>query len=242
MERLCRPRFLSGQPIVPEKLRLVLADDHYLVREGTRSLLEDTGRIDVVATAGNAEELLAAVEQYHPGVVITDIRMPPSHSLEGIRAALAIRRSFPEVGVIALSQYVDGSYALELFKDGTGGLGYLLKERVGDLDELLVAIETVAAGGSTIDPIVVEALVESRGRATRSPLRHLSPRELDVLREMAQGKNNQGIADALYLSESAVEKHVGSIFVKLWVTEQSQISRRVAAVVTFLEDDSPRDS
>lgn len=227
---------------MPERTRLVLADDHYLVREGTRSLLEDTGRVDVVATAGDAEELQAMVEQHHPNVVITDIRMPPTHSLEGIQAALAIRRSSPDTGVIALSQYVDGGYALELFKDGTGSLGYLLKERVGDLDELLEAIEIVAAGGSTIDPIVVEALVESRGRAARSSLRHLTPRERDVLREMAQGKNNEGIAAALYLSESAVEKHVSSIFLKLELAEQPNISRRVAAVITFLQDDSPRDS
>jgi len=224
---------------MPERTRLVLADDHYLVREGTRSLLEDTGRVDVVATAGDAEELQATVEQHHPDVVITDIRMPPTHSIEGIQAALAIRRSSPDTGVIALSQYVDGGYALELFKDGTGGLGYLLKERVGDLDELLEAIETVAAGGSTIDPIVVEALVESRGQAARSPLRHLTPRERDVLREMAQGKNNEGIAAALYLSESAVEKHVSSIFLKLELAEQPNISRRVAAVVTFLQVDGP---
>lgn len=227
---------------MPDLVRLVLADDHYLVREGTRSLLEDTGMVDVVATAADADELQAAVEQHHPDVVVTDIRMPPTHSIEGIQAALTIRRSSPDTGVIALSQYVDGGYALELFKEGTGGLGYLLKERVGDLDELLAAIETVAAGGSTIDPLVVEALVESRGRAARSPLRHLTPRERDVLHEMAQGKNNEGIAAALYLSESAVEKHVSSIFLKLGLAEQSQISRRVAAVVTFLQDDSPKSS
>lgn len=224
---------------MPERVRLVLADDHYLVREGTRSLLEDTGRVDVVATATDVDELQIAVEQHHPDVVVTDIRMPPTHSLEGIQAALTIRRSSPDIGVIALSQYVDGGYALELFKEGTGGLGYLLKERVGDLEELLAAIETVAAGGSTIDPVVVEALVESRSRAARSPLRHLTPRERDVLHEMAQGKNNEGIAAALFLSESAVEKHVSSIFLKLGLAEQSLISRRVAAVVTFLQEDRP---
>jgi DNA-binding NarL/FixJ family response regulator len=227
---------------MPERVRLVLADDHYLVREGTRSLLEDTGMVEVVATAADADELQALVEEHHPDLVVTDIRMPPTHSIEGIHAALAIRRSFPGTGVIALSQYVDGSYALELFKDGIGGLGYLLKERVGDLDELLAAIETVAAGGSTIDPVVVEALVESRGQAARSPLRHLTARERDVLQQMAQGKNNEGIAAALHLSESAVEKHVGSIFLKLGLAEQSQISRRVAAVVTFLQDDWLEDS
>ena len=221
----------------PDRLRVVLADDHYLVREGTRSLLEDTGQVDVVATAGNADELLAAVERHVPHVVITDIRMPPTHSTEGIRAAQDIRRAFPDVGVIALSQYVDGGYALELFKNGTDRLGYLLKERIGDLDDLLAALHTVANGGSTIDPRVVEALVESRADAATSPLRHLTARELDVLREMAQGKNNQGVAAALHLSESAVEKQVSSIFLKLGVLEQPQISRRVAAVLTYLRDE-----
>jgi DNA-binding NarL/FixJ family response regulator len=224
---------------MPDRLRAVLADDHYLVREGTRGLLEDTGQVDVVATARNAEELLAAVDHHRPDIVITDIRMPPTHSTEGIQAAHEIRRAFPDVGVIALSQYVDGGYALELFRDGTDRLGYLLKERIGDLDELLAALHTVASGGSTIDPRVVEALVESRADAAASPLRHLTPRELDVLREMAQGKNNAGVAAALHLSESAVEKHVSSIFLKLGVLEDPQISRRVAAVLTYLQDEAP---
>jgi DNA-binding NarL/FixJ family response regulator len=221
---------------MPDRFRLVLAEDNYLVREGTRRLLEDTGRIDVVATAGNAAELLRAVERLDPDVVITDIRMPPHHSVEGIEAARAIRQSSPHIGVVVLSQYADGGYALELFKEGTAGLGYLLKERVGDLDELLAAIEAVASGGSTIDPRVVEALVASRAHMAESPVRTLTPRELDVLREMAQGKNNAGVADALYLSESAVEKHVSSIFLKLGVTEQPHVSRRVSAVLTFLRD------
>jgi DNA-binding NarL/FixJ family response regulator len=225
---------------MPDRLRAVLADDHYLVREGMRSLLEDTGRVDVLATARNAEELIAAVDRHRPDIVITDIRMPPTHSTEGIQAAHEIRRAFPDVGVIALSQYVDGGYALELFRDGTDRLGYLLKERIGDLDELLAALHTVASGGSTIDPRVVEALVESRADAAASPLRHLTPRELDVLREMAQGKNNPGVAAALHLSESAVEKHVSSIFLKLGVLEDPKISRRVAAVLTYLRDEPPK--
>ena len=222
-----------------DRLRVVLADDHYLVREGTRSLLEDTGQVDVVATAADADQLRTAVAQHHPDVVITDIRMPPTHSTEGIQAAHEIRRKFPDTGVVALSQYVDGGYALELFKNGTDGLGYLLKERIGDLDELLAAIQAVADGGSTIDPRIVEALVQSRADAANSPLRHLTARELDVLREMAQGKNNAGVAAALHLSESAVEKHVSSIFLKLGVVEDSQISRRVAAVLTYLQDEPP---
>ena len=222
-----------------DRLRVVLADDHYLVREGTRSLLEDTGQVDVVATAADADQLLTAVARHHADVVITDIRMPPTHSTEGIQAAHEIRRKFPDTGVVALSQYVDGGYALELFKNGTDGLGYLLKERIGDLDELLAAIRAVADGGSTIDPRIVEALVQSRADAANSPLRHLTARELDVLREMAQGKNNAGVAAALHLSESAVEKHVSSIFLKLGVVEDSQVSRRVAAVLTYLQDEPP---
>ena len=217
-------------------LRVILAEDNYLVREGTRRLLEDTGEIAVVATAGDAPQLLRVLERHTPDVVVTDIRMPPSHSTEGIQAAHAIRRRFPEVGVVVLSQYADGGYALELFRDGTAGLAYLLKERVGDLDELLGAIRTVAAGGSVIDPRIVEVLVDARTRVAQSPLRHLSDRELDVLREMARGRNNAGVAEALHLSESAVEKHVTAIFGKLGVTDEPQLSRRVAAVLAFLED------
>lgn len=223
---------------MPDLLRVVLADDNYLVREGTRSLLEDTGYLNVVATATDARQLLATVERTEPDVVVTDIRMPPTHTIEGIEAAQRIRHTAPTTGVVVLSQYADGAYALELFKEGTDGLAYLLKERVGDLDELLNAITTVSAGGSAIDPRIVEVLVHSRDRASRSPLRHLTEREFEVLQQMAQGKSNAGVSDALFISESAVEKHVSSIFLKLGVTEQPQISRRVAAVLTYLQTDS----
>jgi DNA-binding NarL/FixJ family response regulator len=227
---------------MPEPLRVVLAEDNYLVREGTRRLLEDTGEVDVVATAGDAAQLLRVVADQRPDAVVTDIRMPPSHSMEGIEAAHAIRRDHPDTGVVVLSQYADGGYALELFKDGTAGLGYMLKERIGDLEDLLAAITNVAAGGSTIDPQIVEVLVGARARASRSLLRTLTPRELDVLGEMAQGKNNAGVAASLHLSESAVEKHVSAIFLKLGVTEQPQLSRRVSAVLAFLHDQPAADA
>ncbi len=217
-----------------DELRLVLADDNYLVREGTRMLLEDAGDLDVIATADDAVSLLEAVEALQPDVVVTDIRMPPNNDLDGIEAARDIRRRHPAIGVVVLSQYADSAYALALFRDGTDGLGYLLKERVGDLDELLAAIRTVAAGGSAIDPRIVEVLVRARERRDSSPLRHLSERELDVLREMARGRNNSGIAQTLFVSESAVEKHVSQIFLKLGVSERPEISRRVAAVLAFL--------
>jgi DNA-binding NarL/FixJ family response regulator len=222
-------------------LRVVIAEDNYLVREGTRRLLEDDGGIDVVAAVGTADELLDAVRRLRPGVVITDIRMPPGHHMEGIAAAHAIRAGHPGTGVVVLSQHADDAYAFELFKNGTAGLAYLLKDRIGDLDELRAALTAVASGGSSIDPVVVEALVSSRTRLADSALRWLTPRELDVLREMARGRANPGIAAALVLSESAVEKHVSSIFAKLGLGPEPTQDRRVTAVLTFLRD-SPQPS
>ena len=216
-------------------LRVVIAEDHYLVREGTRRLLEDGG-VDVVAAVGTAEELLDAVRRLRPGAVITDIRMPPGHHMEGIAAAQAIRAGYPGTGVVVLSQHADDAYAFELFKNGTAGLAYLLKDRIGDVDELRGALTAVTSGGSCIDPVVVEALVSSRTRLADSALRWLTPRELDVLREMARGRANPGIAAALVLSESAVEKHVSSIFAKLGLGPEPAQDRRVTAVLTFLRD------
>jgi DNA-binding NarL/FixJ family response regulator len=217
-------------------LRVVIAEDNYLVREGTRRLLEDGGGIDVVAAVGTADELLDAVGRLRPDVVITDIRMPPGHHMEGIAAAHAIRAGHVGTGVVVLSQHADDAYAFELFKNGTAGLAYLLKDRIGDLDELRAALTAVACGGSSIDPVVVEALVASRTRLADSTLRWLTPRELDVLREMARGRANPGIAAALVLSESAVEKHVSSIFAKLGLGPEPTQDRRVTAVLTFLRD------
>jgi DNA-binding NarL/FixJ family response regulator len=226
-------------------IRVVFAEDNYLVREGTAALLERIDDVELVATAADVDELIAAVDEHVPDAVLTDIRMPPTGSagqrggapaMEGIDAAHAIKAGDPQVGVVILSQYADESYAFELFRNGTAGLAYLLKDRVGDLHQLLSALRQVAAGGSVIDPMVVEALVARRARLRESPLAKLTARELDVLREMAQGRGNAGIAGRLSLSESSVEKHVNAIFSKLGLSGEQAIHRRVAAVLTFLRD------
>lgn len=222
---------------MPEPLlRVVLAEDHYLVREGTCRLLEASGDVEVLAAVGTATELLDAVERLRPDAVISDIRMPPGHQMEGIDAAHRIRREHPEVGVVILSQHADEAYAFALLRDGAEGLAYLLKDRVGDLDELLRALRDVVAGRSSIDARVVAALVSRRTRLAESPVADLSPRELNVLRQMAQGKSNAGIGEALFLSASAIEKRVNSIFGKLGLAAEPQVHRRVSAVVTFLRD------
>ena len=216
-------------------MRVVIADDHYLVREGVRRLLEDSGDVEVVAAVGTADDLLRLVAELRPDAVVTDIRMPPGHHMEGIEAAHRIRAEHPEVGVVVLSQHADESYAFELLKNGTDGLAYLLKDRVGDLDELLRALREVRAGRSAIDARVVDALVQRRARRERSGLEDLTPRERDVLLEMAQGKSNSGIAAALVLSDSAVEKHVSAILAKLGRPGEEGMHRRVAAVLAFLQ-------
>lgn len=218
---------------MPDRLRVIIAEDNYLVREGTRRLLEDSGEVDVLAAVGDAEELRDAVRRLNPHAVLTDIRMPPSHHMEGIEAAHAIRAAHPGVGVAVFSQHTDESYAFALLRDGTSGLAYLLKDRLGDLEDLIRALREVSRGGSVVDPLVVDALVARRTRTTDSPLAALTPRELDVLREMAQGKTNAGIEAALHLSASTVEKHVNSIFTKLGL-DNEPIHRRVSAVLTFL--------
>jgi DNA-binding NarL/FixJ family response regulator len=224
-------------------VKVVIAEDHYLVREGTRRLLESSGHVDVVAAVESIETLIDAVGRLHPDAVITDIRMPPNHQMEGIEAAHVIRSKHPNVGIVVLSQYVNALYAFELFRDGTSGLAYLLKDRVGELDELLKALREVAAGGSVIDPKVVEGLLERRQEPVRSLLETLSSRELEVLGEMAQGKSNAAIADALYITASAVEKHINAIFAKLMLSsEDGAQHRRVAAVLTFLRNRDRRES
>jgi DNA-binding NarL/FixJ family response regulator len=217
-----------------EPARIVLAEDNYLVREGTRALLEDSGRVTVVAAVPDATALRRAVDEFGPDVVITDIRMPPDNHLDGIVAAHEIRVAHPDVGVVVLSQHLEDDYALELFRHGTSGLAYLLKERIGDLTQVLHAVDEVRAGRSVLDPDVVDALI-----ATRMPARttdhRLTPRELEVLHHMAQGKTNPAIARDLYLSDSAIEKHINSIFAKLGLREEPLVHHRVKAVLTYLE-------
>jgi DNA-binding NarL/FixJ family response regulator len=218
-------------------LRVVIAEDHYLVREGTRQLLESSGEAEVVAAVEDAASLLEAVEELLPDAVITDIRMPPRHQTEGIEAAHEIRSRHPEIGVVVLSQYVNSLYAFELFREGTSGIAYLLKDRVGELDELLRALREVTSGGSVIDPLVVEGLLARRQQFAGSLLDTLTDREREVLGEMAQGKSNAAISEALFVSQSAVEKHINSIFAKLALSpDDGEHHRRVAAVLAFLRN------
>jgi DNA-binding NarL/FixJ family response regulator len=217
-------------------LRVAVADDHYLVREGLRQLLELGGEVQVVVGVGTAVELLAALEREPVDVVVTDIRMPPGHHLEGIEAAHAIRERHPSVGVVVLSAHADAGYALELFREGTAGLAYLLKDRVGDRAELLRAIRATAAGDSVVDPQVVEAMLGRPRRRETSALARLSQREREVLEQMAAGRSNPAIGQTLFLSVSAVEKHVSAIFTKLGLVEERSSHRRVAAVLAYLAD------
>jgi len=219
--------------------RVVIAEDNYLVREGVVRLLEACDDVEVVAAAENYDELLAATDEHNPDVVITDIRMPPTGTDEGVRAAAELRERHPDIGVVVLSQYVEPGYALALLEHGSSGRAYLLKERVSDVDQLLRAIGEVAEGGSVIDPRVVEALVEARSRRPDSPIDRLTNREREVLGEMAQGRNNAGVAAALGLSGRAVEKHINSVFSKLGLSEEPDVHRRVKAVLLYLADATP---
>lgn len=216
-------------------LRVVFAEDNYLVREGTAALLASVDEIDLVAVAEDLDGLLSAVEEHSPDAVLTDIRMPPTETTEGIDAALRIRAEHPDVGVVVLSQYDDEEYAYELLKDGAAGLGYLLKDHVGDVEELVRALQDVAKGGSFLDPQIVEALVARKQKLANSPLAELTERESEVLEQMAQGKNNAAIAKSLFLSERAVEKHINSLFHKLRLSNEPEVHRRVKAVLTFLQ-------
>jgi DNA-binding NarL/FixJ family response regulator len=215
-------------------ISVVLAEDNYLVREGVARLLEREPEVEVIATCADYDSLLSAVAEHEPDVVLTDIRMPPTGTDEGVRAAAEIRRTHPRTGVVVLSQYAEPAYALGFLEHGSERRAYLLKERVSDLDQLRRAIVAVHEGGSVIDPKVVDALVASRARGAESPVARLTPREREVLAEMAQGKNNAGIAAALVLTERAVEKHINPMFSKLGLTEEPDVHRRVKAVLLYL--------
>ena len=217
-------------------IRLVLAEDHYLVREGVRRLLEAQPGIEVAAVCGDVDSLLEAVERERPDVVVTDIRMPPGHSDEGIQAARRLREMNPGVGVVVLSQYANPSYALALLDTGSAGRAYVLKEHVDDIDQLVAAIRAVAEGSSLIDPKVVEGLVADRARAATSPLNQLTTRERDVLRRMAEGRNNASIAEDIVVTERSVEKVINSIFMKLGLTWEPAVHKRVKAVMLYLAE------
>ncbi len=212
-------------------MRVVVAEDSVLLREGIARLLGEQGH-DVVAQAGDAEDLLRKVGAHHPDVAVVDIRMPPTNTDDGLRAALRIRTEHPDTGVLVLSAYVEETYALELVADSAAGLGYLLKDRVADVDGFVEAVQRVADGGSALDPEVVSQLL---GRSRRDdPLAELTPREREVLELMAEGRSNAAVAERLVVTERAVEKHVTSIFGKLGLSPASTDHRRVLAVLTFL--------
>jgi len=219
-------------------IRLVLAEDNLLVREGVRQLLGTVDEIDLVAVCTDRDSLLRAAESQHPDAIVTDIRMPPDNTDEGIQIAERLRRTSPKTGVVVLSQYSDGEYALRLFEQGASGRAYLLKERVSDVTQLVGAIREVARGGSVVDPKIIEVLIAARERAARSPLRELTPREREVLGEIAQGKNNAAIASDLFLTERAVEKHINAIFSKLGLSDEPDVHKRVRATVIYLAEQS----
>ena len=218
-------------------LRVVMAEDNFLIREGVRELLASDPEVDVVASCGDLDALLEAVAREKPDVVLTDIRMPPTETDEGIRASEKLRDTDPDLGVVVLSQYDEPDYALALLERGARGRGYLLKQRVSDLDQLVGALREVARGGSVIDPLIVEGLVAARSKAA-SPLDQLTAREREVLSEMAQGKNNAAIAAALTLTERAIERHINAIFSKLGLSQEKDVHRRVKAVLLFLAEGS----
>jgi DNA-binding NarL/FixJ family response regulator len=228
----------GASPILgPMPIRVVLADDSFIVREGMRELLQSVDEIDVVATCNDMDSLRAAIERERPDVVLTDIRMPPTNTDEGIRVAEGLRTSAPSVGVVVVSQYADAEYALALLDKGAAGRAYLLKERVSDLGQLVNAIREVARGGSVVDAKVVENLIAARTRNKRSALADLTPREREVLAAVAQGQNNAAIAKGLHLTEGAVEKHISSIFSKLGLGEEPAVHRRVKATLIYLAEE-----
>jgi DNA-binding NarL/FixJ family response regulator len=216
-------------------VRVVFADDNYLVREGVSGLLAETAGIDLVETVADPDALHRAVATHRPDAVLTDIRMPPTFTTEGIDAAKRIRAEFPATGVVVLSQYVEEDYAFELLSEGVAGLGYLLKERVSQVDDLVRALQDVARGGSALDPKVVEGLMARKTQENSTALSGLTERELEVLQEVATGSSNAAVAKTLFMSDRAVEKHVGAVFQKLGLVHESEVNRRVMAVLAYLE-------
>jgi DNA-binding NarL/FixJ family response regulator len=231
----------AGPETTPRVIRVVLADDSYLVREAITHMLASEAGFELVATVDNGESLIEAVETEHPDVVLTDIRMPPSGDDEGIAVANRLREEHPGLGVVVMSQYADPRYGLALFEGGSDRRAYLLKERLHDRGQLVAALEAVADGGSVVDPKVVEALIAARARAEDSPLTQLTHRELEILSEIAQGKSNQAIAEELFLTKRAVEKHINAIFLKLGLSRAEDVSRRVKAALIYLAQREPED-
>jgi DNA-binding NarL/FixJ family response regulator len=221
--------------------RVVIAEDAYLIREGIRQVLEGEDEVDVIEYCADLPSLQRAVERYQPDVVITDIRMPPTNSDEGIQAAASLQEQYPEIGVVVISQYVNPHYALKLFEHGSAGRAYLMKEHVGHRIQLMEAIREVANGGSVVDPAVVDVLVEARLRAKNSPLAQLTPREREVLAGVAEGKSNAAVASSLFLTKRAVEKNINSIFSKLGLDDDAVVSRRVQAALLFLAETGAND-
>jgi DNA-binding NarL/FixJ family response regulator len=217
--------------------RVVVAEDSYLIREGIRRALEQDGdEIEVLEYCPDLPTLLQAVERHRPDVVITDIRMPPTNTNEGIQAAAALRTDHPDTGVVVISQYVSPHYALALFEEGSGGRAYLMKEHIGHRIQLVGVIREVASGGSVVDPEVVDVLVDARMRAKNSQLAKLTPREREVLAGVAAGKSNSAVAASLFMTRRAVEKNINSIFSKLGLRDETEVSRRVRAALLFLAE------
>jgi DNA-binding NarL/FixJ family response regulator len=233
-------RAVEAESDPPQPLRVVIAEDSYLIREVLTTSLSAASEVQLVAVCSNGKELQIALARWHPDVVVTDIRMPPSGTDEGIRVAAALRDTNPEVGVVVLSHYAEPAYALALLERGTGRRAYLLKERIGDRQELVDAIAAVARGGSVIDPVIVDLLIQARSRAAHSRVSELTGREREVLAEIASGRSNAAIASSLVLTKRAVEKHVNSILAKLNLPETQDVSRRVKAALIFLSEEAPQ--
>jgi DNA-binding NarL/FixJ family response regulator len=221
----------------PVPVKVVVAEDSYVIREFLTGALTSGPEVELLAVCTNGKELQVAITRWHPDVVLTDIRMPPSGTEEGIRVAAELRESEPEVGVVVLSQYAEPTYALALLGQGTGRRAYLLKERLRNRDDLIDAIRQVADGGSVIDPMIVDVLIRARTRAATSRLSALTARELELVAEIAAGKSNGAIAKSLFLTKRAVEKHVNSIFAKLDLPQTDDLSRRVRATLIYLAEE-----